>query len=203
VYPSAMANHYNQEALYWGKDRVSGIARMIYSAAQLANPRKTRANFEGHIESSPYFWGDLARERIRYCRNFVYNEINTLKMCPGMPYHDPTRPFVPYWYASTDGNNCAAFVNALSEANQDRLESEGGGCIMYVHFGHGFVEGKQLNPRFVASMKRLSRKPGWFVPVTTMLDYLRSRGTGSAISPSLRSQLEIRWLVQKFRKGTS
>ena len=27
----------------------------------------------------------------------------------------------------------------LTEAAQDRLEAEGGACIMYTHFGHGFV----------------------------------------------------------------
>ena len=68
-----------------------------------------------------------------------FPEINTLRACPIMPYHDPQRPFVNQWYASSEGANCASFNAMLTEAAQDRLEAEGGACIMYTHFGHGFV----------------------------------------------------------------
>ena len=120
-----------------------------------------------------------------------------------MPYHDPHRPFVNAWYASTEGSNRSRFVAALSEANQDRLEAEGGACIMYTHFGHGYVQNRRLDPRFKTLMERLSRANGWFVPVATLLDFLRHRRERLAITDGERLSLERRWLWEKMFRGTS
>ena len=43
----------------------------------------------GHITGTDYFWGDIAQKHINYVRNFVYKEINTYKINPSMPYHNP------------------------------------------------------------------------------------------------------------------
>jgi hypothetical protein len=201
-YPASMANHYNAEALYWADARISGLQRAIYLLAQRANRLRASYQFTGHVPESEYFWGDIAARTIRYCRNFVFRDINTLRACPQMPYHDPDRAYVPLWYASSDGNRCSAFLETVSEANQDRLEEEGGGCIMYVHFGHGFVENGRLNTRFAELMKRLSRKPGWFAPVTPTLDHLAAQGRGKALSRAERARLERAWLWLKLRGGT-
>ena len=198
--PSAMANHYNAEAIYWGGARLTPPLRAIYT---LATRGRTNGLFFGDVEGHPSFWGDLCRDRVRYCRNFVYTDINTLKACPWMPYHDPRRPFVSAWYASTEGSNVSRFVDALSEANQDRLEAEGGACIMYTHFGHGYVKHRALDPRFKQLMTRLSRKNGWFVPVSTLLDYLRARRDRLPIADGERRLLERRWLREKVFRGTS
>src|SRR5262249_27786794 len=105
--PSAMANHYNEEAIYWGTARLPGPYRRIYNFMTRGhNDRK----FFGHVEGDPYFWGDLCRERVRYCRNFVYSDINTLRMCPWMPYFDPLRPFVRQWFAATEGDKAPSFL---------------------------------------------------------------------------------------------
>jgi len=63
-----------------------------------------------------------------------------------------------------------SYIGMLSETNQDCLEEQGGTCIMYTHFGHGFVEDQRLNSRFADLMTRLSKRNGWFVPVSTLLD---------------------------------
>jgi hypothetical protein len=94
-------------------------------------------------------------------------------------------------------------TSTLSEANQDRLEEEGGACIMYTHFGHGYVENGQLHARFRELMQRLSRKNGWFVPVSTLLDYLSGHRDSIVISDTQRRSLERRWLWEKLFRGTS
>jgi hypothetical protein len=198
--PASMANHYNEEAIYWGPARVTPPLRTVY---QLATLGRTNARHAGEVEGHASFWGDLCRERIRYCRNFVFADINTLAACPGMPYHDPRRPFVNAWYASTEGSNVSRFVDAISEANQDRLEAEGGACIMYTHFGHGYVQDGRLHARFKALMTRLSQKNGWFVPVSTLLDHLRQQRDGLDITDAERQSLERRWLWEKMFRGTS
>jgi hypothetical protein len=120
-----------------------------------------------------------------------------------MPYYDPERPFVNYWYAGSEGSNVSTFVQRIAEPEQERLEEQGGACIMYTHFGHGYWDGKEVNRRFRELMTRLSRRGGWFVPVTTLLDYLRTRHAKHTISPADRSRLERRWLMHKVRFGTA
>lgn len=198
--PATMANHYNQDAMYWGPARFSTAARYLYLAATCG---RTRNQHSGHLPSSPHFWGDVCQQRIRYCRNFVYNGIDTLASCPFQPYHDPQRPFVNYWYTSTDGTNCRQFTNAIREENQDLLERQGSACIMYTHFGHGFFDDGQLNPEFKRLMQRLAAKNGWFVPVAQLLDFLRERNGHHVISSAQRSSLERRWMAEKLFKGTT
>jgi hypothetical protein len=198
--PRAMANHYNAEAIYWGDARVTPPLRSAYTLATLG---RTRGVHFGEVEGHPSFWGDLCRERVGYCRNFVFADINTLAACPWMPYHDSRRPFVNAWYASSEGSNVVRFTETVSEANQDRLEEEGGACIMYTHFGHGYVDRGQLHPRFVELMRRLSGRNGWFVPVSVLLDYLRQHRPSLTLSDRQRATLERRWFLEKLFRGTS
>lgn len=198
--PCSMANHYNEEALYWGTARLTGWRKNVYN---LITRGSNNGRFFGHVEGHPSFWGDLCRERIRYCRNFVYSDINTLRACPWMPYSDPLRPYVRYWFAASEGATASAFLNTVQERNQDRLEQEGGASIIYTHFGHGYVKDGQLNPEFRRLMERLARKHGWFVPASTLLDYLTEKQGVTVLNPSLRRRLEGRWLWEKIFRGTS
>jgi len=199
--PKTFAMHYDcDENLYWGEYRLSGWRRPLYRALMM---RSGRSRSFGHVEGHPYFWGDLCRARIKYVRNFVFSDINTLKACPFFPYHDPDREFVRYWYCSTEGANVKLATPALSERNQDRLEEEGGACILYTHFAHGYVNQGSMDRRFSELISRLSRKNGWFVPVGTLLDYLMGQGRGANITDSQRASLERAWLFEKIRRGTS
>lgn len=198
--PKTMSNHYHsREALYWGNDRLSGLQRALYSVATRGKNRN--ASF-GHVHGHPFFWGDVAREKIQYCRNFVFGDINTLKQCPDMPYHDPERPFVNYWYASSEGANIESCLERIGEGYQDRLEEESGACILYVHFAHGFQSDGKVNRQFERLMRRLAAKRGWFVPVGELLDYLLAQKHSPIISPAKRAAMERRWLQHKFRHGS-
>lgn len=198
-YPSCMSNHYrNRDAIYWGAARLSGLFRLLYKVA-VRSPVKS----EGQVEGSRYFWGDLCRGKIRYVRNFVYPEINTLKACPVMPYRDENRPYVNGWYASAEGGNADDYVRMLSERNLDRLAEEGGACIMYTHFAKGFWSGGELDGRFRAAMERLAGMNGWFVPVSELLDYLGSLRNDREITKPELNRLEWRWLMTKATRGSS
>lgn len=206
-YPYSMANHTGcHEGIYWGNYRLTGLHETLYNIL-LRN--RYKGVFQGHLEDSPLFWGDLCQEKMKYVRNFVFGDINTLNVCPEMPYHDPTRPWVNYWFASSEGPEIKSFTCLLSEDNQDRLVAEGGACIVYTHLANGFYENGKLNPRFQALMERLSQMNGWFVPTQTLLDYLleqrAAQAQSSTITPQQRSQLERRWLKHKIfhTRGTT
>ena len=199
--PRSMSNHFqNADSIYWGSARLSGLPRAIYRAANF----RSALRCEGHVLSSPYFWGDLCRDQIGYVRNFVFREINTLKVCPFMPYHDATLPYVRAWYASSEGGEIESFVHMVSEQNQDRLAEEGGACIMYTHFAKGFFKDGKIDARIQRLMNRLASLGGWFVPVGTLLDFLAVQNGGNhEITAAERSRLQWRWLLSKLRHGSS
>jgi len=194
-----MANHAESgEGMYWGYDRVSGVPKALYRTIM----RRFGANPHcGHIPGSPHFWGDLCLQRIRYVRNFVFGEIDTLSACPMMPYYDPARPYVHAWYAASNAQILPTCLKLLSERNQDRLEESGGACIVYTHFGSGFQEGHKVDERFERLMRRIARKEGWFVPVTTLLDHISSTRGLVTLTATQRRRLEWRWFAHKLVAG--
>ena len=133
----------------------------------------------------------------------MFGDVNTLRVCPYMPYHDPNRSYVNLWFAAAEGGNVRSFTTTLSEVNQDRLAAEGGACILYTHLGAGFCDRGQVQPRVRLLLERLSGLNGWFVPVSTLLDYLRGAEGPRQINDRERRQLEIRWLWEKIRRGTT
>jgi hypothetical protein len=190
-YPTTMANHNDcGESIYGGDARVSGLPRQLYRAL---NVYRYDGLFRGHVEGSEVFWGDICLEKIKYVRNFVFRDINTLRLCPEMPYHDPARPFVRHWYACSDACIPRLFIRLLGETNQDQLEREGGACILYTHL-FNFQENGRVLPEVERLLSRLAKKNGWFVPVRTLLDYLLAQQSGAVLQASQRNRLEWLWL---------
>ncbi len=200
-YPKSLSNHTDcQESIYWGDYRLTGANKFIYN--MLTRYRNSNL-FRGHIEEDKYFWGDLCKQRVKYVRNFSFADVNTLKMCPIMPYHDPERPYVNHWFASSEGANVVAFNRCVREKYQDQLEEEGGACIMYTHFASGFCRNSNIDSNFKFLMERLSKKNGWFVPVSTLLDHLLKQKGRHIITAKERKRLERKWLSHKMRVGST
>ena len=198
--PRVHSNHLaDQENLYWGIDRLSSpFLRAVYRL------RKQDGNsFAGHDEDSPLFWGDLCKANISYVRNFVFDEINLSRLPGPLPYFDPDRPYVSGWFSSSEGGNVREFARLLTRRNIDRLAEDGTTTspVMYTHFAVGFWDGRDLDARFVASMRYLTSLRGWFVPVSELLDRLQ-RGRVQ-ISQRERTRLERRWRHYKAIRGTS
>jgi hypothetical protein len=191
-----------QENIYWGDARLTGWRRGVYRA--LTRGRNGNAS-RGHVPSDAHFWGDLCRERVGYVRNFVFDEPDTLALCPAMPYHDPRRPFVNYWFASSNGSSLRRFLNNFTYERLDRLIEAGSLSVAYVHFAAGFAEGGRVDAEFRRRLEYLAKAGGWFAPVSEVLDYLRD-GQDTAersISHKDLRRLETRWLASKVRGGTS
>jgi hypothetical protein len=193
-YPRVHANHStNRDNIYWGAARFNRL-RLLYTAGTAVHGKHI---FEGHNPATPFFWGDLCRGTVDYVRNFVFREINLDRINPTMPYHDQARPFVNYWFSSCRGGNAASFCETLSESNQDRLEAEGGVCIMYAHFACGFVRDGIVHARTEELLRRLAARNGWFVPVSTLLDFLRMERFATSIPAPELASMEHRWAYDK------
>lgn len=189
--PRVHSNHCdNRDNIYWGAARFHMLGPLYRAGTTLLD----RHTFEGHDPSTEFFWGDLCRERVDYVRNFVFREINLDRLNPSMPYHDPSRPFVKYWFSSCEGADVIGFRERICEANQDRLEAEGGVCIMYTHLACGFARAGRVDPRTEQLFRRLATRNGWFVPVCDLLDFLREERKTAEISARELVSMEQQWI---------
>jgi hypothetical protein len=191
--PRVYANHaHNRESLYWGVDRIdSTLLRFLYRRLTGQPPDQ----FQGHRPGSPWWWGDIASTHIRYIRNLTFNEIDTRRVNPTMPYRDPWRNLIPWWFSASDAEDVTAFNSLLRVENQDRLERQGGVCIVATHLGKGFVANDAVVPDTERLLRRLAERPGWFVPVGTLLDWLIEQGVAGPLPASEWRRMQWRWFT--------
>lgn len=198
-FPKIHCNHTGcLDNIYWDKYRLTGWRRLLF---KLVIPKRSISSY-GHIPGHEYFWGDLCREHITYVRNFTFDEINTLKLCPEMPYHDANKPYVNFWFAATNGSAPKYFKKNFTIPRIDRLIEDGGLCIVYSHFGANFMVDNKIDTHFRKIMEYIGYKEGWFVPVSDVLDYLRKGANREKrrITAVKLLTLELRWMFDKYGK---
>lgn len=191
-YPTIHANHaHNRENVYWGAARYQSV---VGSAVRLFGGRATA----GHEPGTEWFWGDLCAERVEFVRNFAFRRINTLGCDPATPYQLPSTPYVRWWFSASDAPDCRAFNRLVTPKAIDRLRAERGACILATHLGKGFVSGGRVDPEVARSLRYLSSLPGWFVPVSDLLRFLRARSGRPSMTPSMLRHLELRHVLDRI-----
>ena len=196
--PRSFASHArNRDNLYWGDARFgSWITRRLYRTLS----HEPAGLYQGHVEGSPYFWGDLSLRHLDYVRAFTFNDIDLWRVTPFVLYEDPATPWVRTWFSSNDADNVEEFIDLVSEPNQERLEAAGGICILSTHLGKGFVSKGRVEPRVETLLRKLAARDGWFVPVSPLLDHLRAAGQVRRINAWTRLRLELQWFADSLRR---
>jgi hypothetical protein len=191
--PRSFASHaQNRDNLFWGEHRFGSLAgRLAYRAMSREDP----AHYGGHREGSPWFWGDLARTTFAYVRGFTFSGIDLWDATPYACYEDPRTDCVTSWFSSNDADNVEEFVALCDDAALDRLEAQGGLCIISTHLGKGFVRDGRVDPRIVRILRRVAARDGWFVPVSTLLDHLVASGCRRRLGITDRWRLEASWFA--------
>lgn len=198
AWPRVHANHgHNRENLYWGPARVDLPPVRWFYALTNGHPRDW---FQGHVEGSPFWWGDLCRDRIEYVRNLTFDDVNLLNVNPTLPYRDPRRPLARWWFSATDAADGAEFCAVVDEAAQDRLEAEGGVCILATHLGKGYAQDGRVHPRIEALLRRLAAKGGWFPGVAALLDWLRERHGDRTLPAGEWRRMQLAWARDLVRR---
>jgi len=188
-YPKIQINHgENPDSIYWGIKRFH-LLKLFWRYS----------HFQGENQNSAFFWGDYHKKFIKYTRNFTYRGLNTVKSDPYMPYREKNKPYANYWFSSSDGSNLEKFNQLVNQRSIDRLIKAKGVSIVYTHFASGFVRSGRLNREFQNNMVYLSRRNGWFVPASALLDYLEGKGHGKEITGGQQTNLELNWLWDKLR----
>jgi hypothetical protein len=189
--PRVHANHsYNRENVYWGINRIDDpILRFVYRVAL----DQSDNFYQGHVPGSAFWWGDLCSTQIEYVRNLSFEEVNLRRVNPSMPYVDERRPYARWWFSASDAENADAFIDLLTVKSQQRLEEEGGVCIIATHLGKGFCTGGEVREDVREVLTRLAARPGWFVPVGPMLDFLRDQRTNGPLPADEWRRMQWRW----------
>ncbi|HUJ52623.1 MAG TPA: hypothetical protein VLX08_03645 [Steroidobacteraceae bacterium] len=205
VYEQALGNHptayaahgHNRDNLYWGVDRFRfRLWRWLYGA--LAGRHEGPA--EGHRTNSPYYWADLAERHLRYVRSFTYDELNLWNITSAVPYRTAGTPGVAAFFPSSFADNVQEFIELLSPTRQAQLERERGLCIVSTHFGKGFVRDGRVHPAVTELLTQLSQRPGWFQPVSTLLDHLAGAQGGPVMLEGYALfRLEALWFWHSLR----
>jgi hypothetical protein len=203
-YPNLHVNHVsNPDNLYWSAERrfspaVGNLYRILVRVAGLK-----RGGTRGEDPRSPHFWGDAAKKHIKYIRNLTFQSINTLQCDPRMPYRERSKEqFSNYWFSSSDGHGITEFVDLIHPTRVDRLARQRGACIVYTHFASGFCEGDRVHPEFENRLRYLAGLNGWFVPASTLLDFLLQRKAQEpdTVSDAYILRTNARWLVERIGK---
>lgn len=196
AYPRVHANHaLNRENPYWGAARIDdpALKRLIERLPDMAP-----GYYQGHVEDSPYWWGDLCARHIQYVRNLTFTDVNLLRVNPSMPYRDPSRPLVPWWFSASDAEDADAFYRLISPVHQERLEREGGVCIVATHFAKGFVNHGGVVDAIRDRLELLACRPGWFPTVGELLDWMRARQAQDVLPPDEWRRMQWTWARDLF-----
>ncbi len=197
-YPKVHINHAkNPDNVFWGQHRFSPALSALLSRHYGGGPA-----FSGHNPDSPHFWGDILKERITYVRNHTFRGILTSAYDPFGPYRIASKEaYSNYWFSSSDGHNVTDFGSLTRPANLDALAQKGGYCIVYTHFAEGFVRGGKLDRTVEENLRYLASLGGWYVPVSQLLDHVRSTRTADHyLTGAQQYALDLAWLRDRLHK---
>ena len=156
----------NRENLHWGADRYSSY--IIRKALSFMTKFRSYPEFEGNDPESPYYWSDVADERLSYMRAFTFRQLNGAKFPPGRPYQDPAKQKNTLFFNTTDAPDVLAFNKLVNPSSIDKLRKQNGWAIVTTHLGKGFYWDNKLDPEFKENMEYLASLPGWFVPASQL-----------------------------------
>lgn len=161
----------NFENIYWGRSHFDGWTGRLVG---LHEPQ----SFYGHVPGSPYFWGDVCREKTRYVRFHETLGADVGSFDPATPYHDPSKPFVNWWFSAAYGAGDRV-LDLLSPSSLAALRQRRSFSIIHCYSAHHVAPDTSgrlaIEPRFAAALERLAAMDdAWVVPVSTLLDRIRA-----------------------------
>ena len=200
-YPGIHINHSNnRENLYWGLERVD--EPLLKRLCALTGTHGD--SFGGHVAGSPFWWGDRCRQHVRYSRNLTFDVVNLDRINPSMPYADPARPLVPFWFSASDAEGADEFVRLLTPRRIRELAREGGVCIVATHLGKGYERNGVVPAAVRERLELMTSLGAWCPTVSVLLDWLRERRGGRPLPAPEWRRMQWRWfrdlLARKARE---
>lgn len=186
----------NRENIYWGAERYSSY--IIKKMMLVISRHYSKPIFDGHFPGSPYYWSDIATQRLTYMRAFAYRRLNGRHIYPGMAFRDSLKKQTPILFNTADAPNVNAFNKLVNPESIDKLHRQGGWAIVSTHFGKGFFRNNKVNEDFEKTIRYLAGKPGWYVPVSSLLDHLVLNQGVSEIGSLERFMMESSHVIDRL-----
>jgi hypothetical protein len=139
----------NAENIYWNY-RVTSL----FPFRQLLKLLSSHECY-GEDAASPYYWGDICKERINQIRLFRTRALNTLKKNPHMPYYSPEKPLVNGWFSATK----RSFHDCTSAEAQQKLVAENGLTVLYQYMHRYATKDGRLDENFKKNAESLAANP--------------------------------------------
>ncbi len=196
-YPTLHCNHgQNRENIYWGASRYRNpLMRLAHRLARSARAPE----FSGEVEGSPYFWGDLCRRHFRFVRGYTWHGVNTLASDPDLVYRLSWTPYVDCWFSTSDAADVGKFNRLVTAKSVDRLRAARGVCIITTHLGKRFVRDGRVDPQVEDTLRYLASLPGWFAPVSEILEHFRTLAPRLERPYRVHAWHEIRHVIDRAR----
>jgi hypothetical protein len=155
----------NADNLYW-EEKVTSLPVLRWLLRHYS-----RHSCSGEVESSPFFWGDLCKDKISQVRLFRTRCIDTLKRNCSMPYFDPRKPWVNGWFAATKRR----LIDCASEQARAMLKRNYGLTVLYQYlFRYTDPDTLALDPRVAEAVDEIIGDPEILVDtVSHMMQRLR------------------------------
>jgi hypothetical protein len=199
-YPRVLVNsQHNRESIYWGTNRVD--QPLLKAVVQRAAPNPP-GFYLGHVEGSPFWWGDICLNHVDYVLNLTFDDVNITRINPSLPYSDPSRPYVRSWFSGSDAENCNEFNQLLRPDRQDRLEREQGCCILVTRLARGFVKDRRIDRLARKRLESLATRSGWFAVVSSILDHLRGTTGQPEFQTDEWDRMQWKWARDLVRRRT-
>ncbi len=186
----------NRENLFWGASRYQSLPLNLL--ARLRTREWGEPLFEGEVAGSPFFWADIANERIAYIRSMAFGRLNCEQIPPHRPYRDEAKMAKPIFFNTADAPDCGAFNRLVNPSSVDDLRRDGGWAIVSTHLGKGFCTQGKVDQGFVDTIGYLSTLPGWFVPASELLDFLVERDGCAPLGSMERLRMESVHALDRF-----
>jgi hypothetical protein len=186
----------NRENLFWGAARYRTAP--LRWLAQFRHGVWRESHFQGEHEDSPYYWADIANERLRYLRSMAFAQLDGSRIPPGRPFQDPHRLSTPIFFNTADAPDCDAFTRLVTPRSLDALRRRGGWAIVSTHLGKGFCRNGEVDTRFHKAVEHLATLPGWFVPVSELLDHLVVRDGHAPLGPLAQLRMEGQHVLDRL-----
>ena len=86
----------------------------------------------------------------------------------------------------------------MTPQNIRRLDENGGICILSAHLGKRFSKGGRVDPEIEDTLRYIASLPGWFRPVSEVLELQLSRQPDKTLSAWDQWQLECRHVADRM-----
>jgi hypothetical protein len=197
--PRLHCNHaQNRENIYWGSARFQSA--LLGPCARLFERFGGRRPYLGHVPGTAYFWGDIALQHFEYVRSFAFSTLATDGLGVPCVYHDNATKWVKRWFITADAPDADAFRALVTRQSIDALRKRAGHVIVSTHIGKGFVDSKgRVDPAIANSLQYLASHNGWFVPTSTLLDWIVQQQGAPTLTALQRLRLESTHVIDRIR----